>query len=103
MAAVGIGDGIAPLIGSYYGNIPYRFPFSSPKSLEGSFFGVFLGTMAGSYLFLYCLGLPLIGTKALVVCATIATVAEAMAPETWDNVFVPMVLHFSWERLPSLV
>jgi hypothetical protein len=26
-----------------------------------------------------------------------------MAPESLDNIFVPMVLHFSWERLPPLV
>lgn len=101
MAAVGIGDGIAPIIGSYYGNISYRFPFSSPKSIEGSFFGVFLGTMAGSHLFLYCLGLPMLTIRTYAMCAAIATVAEATAPESLDNVLVPMLLHFSWDKIAS--
>ena len=101
MAAVGIGDGIAPIIGSYYGNIPYRFPFSSPKSLEGSFFGVFLGTIAGSHVFLTCLGLPFLRFQTVCVYAAIATVAEGMAPESLDNLFVPMLLHFSWDTVSS--
>lgn len=41
LAAVGIGDGIAPLIGNRYGRHVYRMPFSNNKTMEGSVCGVF--------------------------------------------------------------
>ena len=104
MASLGIGDGIAPIIGRYYGNIQYRFPLSGEKSIEGSFFGVFLGTIGGSYFFIYMLGLPMVSYECLIKVGIISTVAEATAPGNWDNIFVPLVLHFTLQKyLPSLI
>ncbi len=104
MASLGIGDGIAPLIGRYYGNIEYRFPLGGKKSVEGSFFGVFLGTVGGSYFFLHMLGLPMVPHENLIKVGIISMVAEATAPGNLDNIFVPVVLHFSLKHyIPSLV
>ena len=103
MASLGIGDGIAPLIGRYYGNIQYRFPLGGKKSVEGSFFGVFLGTVGGSYFFIRMLGLPMIPYENLIKVGIISMVAEATAPGNWDNIFVPLVLHLSLKHyFPSL-
>lgn len=104
MASLGIGDGIAPIIGRYYGNIKYRFPLGGEKSVEGSFFGVFLGSIGGSYLFIHRLGLPMIDYYDLIKVGMISTVAEATAPGNWDNIFVPLVLHLTLKHyLPNLV
>ncbi len=108
VSALGIGDGIAPLIGKYYGNIQYRMPLlglvCDMKSIEGSFFGVFLGTMGGIYFFTYILGLRMMSTyQGLISCAAIATFAEACAPGSCDNIFIPVVLHFSIKHYPWLL
>jgi len=103
VAALGIGDGIAPIIGLYYGNLKYRFPLSSRKSIEGSFFGVFLGTIAGCYCFINTLGLPPMSNRSMIICAIISTVAEATAPANWDNIVIPLVMHFTLKHNPSLM
>jgi len=104
MASLGIGDGIAPIIGRYYGNIKYRFPFSGTKSLEGSIFGVLLGSIFGSYFFIYMLGLPMISYDHLIKVGIISMIAEATAPGNCDNIFVPLVLHLSIKHyMPNLV
>lgn len=93
MAALGIGDGIAPLIGKHYGHIRYRFLFSSEKSVEGSIFGVFLGTVGGCYFYLYMLGLPMLSYGNMLMFGFLAAVTEAMAPKALDNIFLPIVLN----------
>jgi len=94
MAALGIGDGIAPLIGKHYGRIRYRFPFSSEKTVEGSF-GVFLGTVGGCYFYLYMLGLPMLSYRNVLMCGFLTTITEAIAPKNYDNVLLPIVLNFA--------
>jgi len=103
MGALGIGDGIAPLIGKYHGHMKYRFPFSSEKSIEGSFFGVFLGTVGGCYLFLHMLGLPMLSRGNLVLCGVLSTITEAISPEGFDNIFLPVVLNSSFMWLSSIL
>lgn len=103
VAALGIGDGLAPIIGRYYGNLKYRFPMSGQKSIEGSFFGVFLGTIGGIYAFNHVLGLRDLSGQNMVICAAIATFAEAAAPGDCDNVFMPVVMHFSIKHYPWLL
>lgn len=104
MASLGIGDGIAPIIGRYYGHIKYRFPLGGEKSVEGSFFGVFLGTVGGGYFFIHMLGLPMIPYQNLIKVGIISTVAEATAPGNWDNISVPLILHLSIKHyIPSLM
>mmetsp|Transcript_21333 Transcript_21333/g.31366 ORF Transcript_21333/g.31366 Transcript_21333/m.31366 type:complete len:220 (+) Transcript_21333:279-938(+) len=103
VAALGIGDGVAPIIGKYYGNISYRLPLCGRKSIEGSFFGVFLGTIGGILLFTYALGLRTVSYQGIAACAAIATLAEASALEYCDNIWVPVVLHFSLTHYPWLM
>lgn len=103
VAALGIGDGLAPIIGRYYGNLKYRFPMSRQKSIEGSFFGVFLGTVGGIYGFNRMLGLRDLSVQSMVCCGAIATFAEAIAPGDCDNVFIPLVMHFSITHYPWLM
>jgi len=96
MAILGIGDGIAPLVGKYFGRFRYRLPlfFTSTKSFEGSFFGVFLGSLVGSYFFIYTLGLPPIPYQLLIKYAGIATVIEAASPKGFDNIVVPIFMYW---------
>lgn len=54
MAAVGIGDALAPLFGASYGRHVYQMPLGRVKTMEGSLCGVFLGTCAASYFFCTC-------------------------------------------------
>lgn len=103
ISALGIGDGLAPIIGRYYGNIKYRFPLGGQKSVEGSFFGLFLGTIGGFLLFNRLFGLRDVAMKNLGIIGVIATFAEAIAPGNCDNVFIPIVLHFTFQRYPWLL
>lgn len=100
LAAVGIGDGIAPLIGNRYGRHDYRMPFSNNKTMEGSVCGVFLGTVLGCYLNSYLLGMdewrPL---RIVLAFGGIAACVEGTSPANFDNIMVPLVMHFSIERI----
>jgi len=72
--------------------------------MEGSFFGVFLGTIGGTFLFSHALGMRMMSTyQGLIACAAIATFAEACAPSSCDNIFIPLVLHFSIKHYPWLL
>jgi len=101
LAAAGIGDGVAPLIGNRYGRHVYRMPFSNNKTMEGSVCGVFLGTIAGYYLYSYFLGMmeewrPL---RIVLAFGGIAAVVEGTSPGNMDNILVPVIMHFSMERI----
>lgn len=48
-AAVGIGDGLAPMIGAIYGRHMYQMPFASQKTMEGSVVGGTLSTVLLMY------------------------------------------------------
>jgi hypothetical protein len=99
MAAVGIGDALAPLFGATYGRHVYQMPLGRVKTMEGSVCGVFLGTCAASYLFLYMLGQSLLPLRVVLCYAGIAAVVEGTMPGNMDNIAVPMILHFSMERV----
>ena len=100
LAAVGIGDGIAPMIGSRYGRHVYRMPFSNSKTMEGSVCGVFLGTIAAYYLFTYLLGMdewrPL---RIVLAFGGIAAVVEGTSPANMDNIMVPLLCTFRLNEL----
>jgi dolichol kinase len=103
MAAVGIGDSIAPWIGSRFGRHVYQMPWFGPsKTMEGSLCGVFLGTVLGCYLNLWSLGLPLLPLRILLAYAGVAAVAEAMSPSRMDNIMVPLVLVLSMDRIAGM-
>jgi len=99
MAALGIGDGIAPIVGKYYGRMRYTLhPLATEKSVEGSFFGVFLGTIMGCIFFLYVFQMPMIPIQTLIHYGLVSTIAEASSPGNYDNVFIPLVLHLTFFR-----
>lgn len=99
LSAVGLGDGLAPLIGMRYGRHVYRMPFARPKTMEGSVCGVFLGTIAGCYLYSYLLGMEWFPLRFVLAYGGIAAVAEGTSPGHVDNMFVPLVLHFSMDHV----
>lgn len=99
VAAMSLGDGIAPLIGTKYGRHIFHMPLAQPKTMEGSVVGVFLGTVAGCYFYLYMMGMTIIPLGRVLAYAAIAAVTEATAPVHLDNVMVPVVLHFSMKQI----
>lgn len=103
VAAVGLGDSVAPWIGTRFGRHVYRMPFGRLKTMEGSVCGVFLGTVVGCYLNLWFLGLPLLPLRILLAYAAIAAVAEATAPSNLDNMAIIFVLHLSMERVANML
>ena len=98
MAALGIGDGIAPLFGKRWGKHCYQVPRGTVKTLEGSL-AVFCGTIAGCYIYPPVLGLGFLPLRLVVAFAAIATVGEGTAPFSSDNIVVPVLIHFSMDRL----
>ena len=103
IAAVGLGDGIAPLIGSRYGRHIFQMPLSNPKSMEGSVVGVFLGSIAGCYLYLYMMGIQLLPLRLILAYAAIGAVAEGTSPGNMDNLTTLLVLHFSFDRVQMVL
>mmetsp|Transcript_9289 Transcript_9289/g.16842 ORF Transcript_9289/g.16842 Transcript_9289/m.16842 type:complete len:178 (+) Transcript_9289:628-1161(+) len=102
MAALGMGDGIAPLIGKYYGKHSYRMPLSSKKTLEGSIGGVFLGTIGGVYFFSYMLGIPVLTLQAILTLATIAMVVEGTSFNNCDNILLPVAMLYSLKYVKDM-
>ena len=95
MAAVGVGDGIAPLVGGRFGRHKYRSPLVSKKedvkSFEGSV-GVFFGTIMGYYWFSF-IAIPMespVGASSLCWYALTASVVEGLAPSNVDNIVIPI-------------
>lgn len=103
MAALGLGDGLAPLIGTKYGRHIFHMPLAQPKTIEGSVVGVFLGAVAGCYFYLYMMGLPILPLRLVLAYSGIAAVAEATAPGHLDNIVAPLILHFSIERVQQVL
>lgn len=99
MAALGLGDGIAPLVGKKWGTHPYQVPGGTPKTIEGSIGGVFCGTVIGCYVYPPLLGFGILPWRLVLAFATISMVGEGTAPWSCDNVVVPALLHFSMDRL----
>ena len=98
-AAIGVGDGLAPLIGSHYGRHVYHMPLSTRKTMEGSLVGVFLGTVVACYLYVYMMGITAPPLRYVLVYGTIAAVVEGSAPGNFDNVSTAVVMHFSLDKV----
>ena len=103
LAAVGVGDTIAPWIGAHFGRHVYRMPLGSQKTIEGSVCGVFMGTILGSYLNIWFLDLPLLPLRILISYAMVAAFAEASAPSSLDNVVISVTLLVSMKRIAELL
>ena len=103
VAAVGVGDTLAPLVGINFGRHVYHMPLTNSKTMEGSVVGVFLGTCAGCYFLLYTMGIALLPLRIVLAYAGIAAMVEGSSPETLDNVMVPLALHFSMDRVQAVL
>ena len=103
LAAAALGDGIAPLIGTSWGRHIFQVPFGNRKTMEGSVVGVFLGTAASMPIFLYLMNIPLLPLRIILAYSGIAAVAEGTAPCHLDNLVMPIVLHFSLDRVQELL
>lgn len=99
LAASMVGDALASPIGKYFGRHIYQMPLASPKTMEGSVVGVFGGTVATTYLYLWISGLPLIPLRLSITYSAVAALVEATAPGYLDNLMIPLVLHFSMDRI----
>lgn len=99
VAAVGVGDALAPWLGSWYGRHVYQMPLAGQKTMEGSLVGVFLGTCVAIYLCLSALGLPLLPLREVLVYGTVAAVVEGTSPSHSDNLMVALAIHFSIDRI----
>jgi len=98
MAALGVGDGIAPLVGGRLGRYKYRSPLvmkgTDGKSVEGSV-GVFFGTIAGYYLF-SSIAVPseaLLGITSILWYALTAALIEGLVPSNMDNIAIPVAIY----------
>jgi len=87
MAAMGFGDGIAPVVGIYCPYGYYRVG-GGVKTLSGSA-GVFGGTIIGILVFRSVVGAPeVIDVNRVIGVAFTATIAEALSGK-WDNCVIP--------------
>jgi dolichol kinase len=71
--------------------------------MEGSVVGVFLGTVIGCYFYLYMMGMQLLPLRLILAYSAVAAVAEGTSPGNLDNLVVPVVLHFSIEKVETLL
>ena len=102
-AAVGVGDGLAPMIGNLYGRHHYQLPLANTKTMEGSIVGVFLGTVTASYLYISTMGLPIPPLRCVLVYGIVAAVVEGSAPGNFDNLTTALVMHFSLDTIDEWV
>jgi dolichol kinase len=86
MAALGWGDGIAPIIGTRYGKLKYKI--LSQKSVEGSL-SVFAASFAAGCFFIWLLAPEHFDITRILIFSVIATIAEGISPKELDNFFIP--------------
>ena len=100
VAAVGIGDAIAPIIGNWFGRHIYQMPLASKKTMEGSVCGVFMGSCSATYFFLFSLGIrPFLPLRLVLAHAGVAAVVEGTCAGYIDNLTVPVAILFSMDRV----
>lgn len=96
MAALGWGDGLAPVFGKYYGNKKYSV-MGNEKSIQGSL-AMFIFSFIASMLFSLIITTNVIlsdfagFTVKLLIIAVVATIIEAISPKDVDNLLIPIVL-----------
>ena len=103
MAALGWGDGIAPIVGRLYGRHRYKALMGgsvSVKTVEGSV-GVLLGTILGYYIFARTLGLPELSFWSVLVGGIVAAAVEGCSPDNFDNIALPVAMYFLYPFLRS--
>ncbi|BAY46388.1 hypothetical protein SAMD00079811_39980 [Scytonema sp. HK-05] len=86
MTTLGWGDGVAPIIGSYYGKLKYQI--LSNKSLEGSL-SMFVFAFAASVFFVWLIIPSELNISRIFLLAFIATLVEGCSPKEVDNILIP--------------
>lgn len=87
MAAMGFGDGLAPIIGIYHPFGYYRIG-GGVKTVSGST-GVFVGTLIGIFVFRSFTGAPeTVDFNRIIGVSVAATIGEALSGK-WDNIVIP--------------
>ena len=98
MAAVGVGDGVAPIVGRRFGRNKYRSPLvpknADVKSVEGSI-GVCVGTLLSYYVFALVVvpSEPLIPVSTVCQYALVAAMVEGLSPSNIDNIAIPVAIY----------
>jgi dolichol kinase len=98
------GDGIAPIVGRFFGIRKYKTIGGGEKTIGGSI-GMFIFSVAFSYLIVYIFGMVLNGQNWLwdypawpwlwgkiLILVAIGTIAEGLSPTDIDNLMVPIVM-----------
>lgn len=99
LLALALGDGIGGLVGRRFGRHFFAAPWGKRKSLEGSAsvaIAAAVGGWLGSVLFAAGATAPV-----LIGIGVVASVAEALAPRTSDNVVVPAAVYLYASALMS--
>ncbi|BAZ24718.1 hypothetical protein NIES4073_56160 [Kalymmatonema gypsitolerans NIES-4073] len=89
MTTLGWGDGVAPIIGSYYGRLKYKV-FSN-KSWEGSL-SMFVFAFAASVFFVWLIIPNQLNISRILLLAFIATLVEGCSPKEVDNILIPIAV-----------
>lgn len=97
MGAVGVGDGIAPLLA---GRHKYKtLGGAGIKSLEGSL-GMIVGSTFGYYFYSWIVSAyPLLPLPQVILCAIVASVVEGLSPYNMDNVTIPVSMYLMYNLL----
>jgi dolichol kinase len=90
LLALSLGDGIGGAVGRNLGRHHYQVPGGKRKSLEGSLV-VLLAAAAGAALAAQLFGRD-IGLAALLVLGAVASLVEAIAPRSTDNLLIPIAV-----------
>lgn len=89
MAALGWGDGLAPMIGTRFGRMKYKV--LSEKSLEGSL-TVFIASALAGIFFVWLIVPAALNPGRIILLSLIAAVAEGLSPKDWDNFLIPVAV-----------
>ena len=86
MAALGWGDGLAPIIGTRFGKMKYNV--FSPKSVEGSL-AFLAGSVFAGLFFVWLIVPGSFDPGRIIMIAVIATIVEGLSPREVDNILIP--------------
>ena len=90
LLALSLGDGIGGAVGRSFGRHRYQLPGAKQKSLEGSV-AVALAATAGAAIAAHLFGRE-VSVLALLALGTVASVTEAVAPRSTDNLLIPLAV-----------
>lgn len=90
LLALSLGDGIGGAVGRNFGRHRYQLPRAKQKSFEGSV-AVALATTAGAALAAHLFGRE-VSVLSLLALGSVASVTEAIAPRSTDNLLIPVTV-----------